>query len=311
MTTQTLPEWYQPAPPAPVSRGRRRGRARATARRALARLGEALARELAGAQAPPASPLTRIEPRAKVLGFLLLIFGATFVHGLVPLAVLLGGVVAVSVASRVGARRLLRVWLGVPLFSLAIILPATLNLVTPGEPMWTLWRLAPGLRLGPWALPEVIAVTQPGVVVATRFLLRSTDCVLLALLLVATSDSAALMAGLRRLGMPRAFGMVLAMTQRYLAVLLRAAEEIHLAKLSRSLAPGSLRAEQRWVAAGIGSLLRRTRALAEDIHRAMLSRGWDGEVRIAARSRLRLADGLFLTAVAGLMVGLLALERLT
>lgn len=312
MTSQTLPEWYGEAefPAAPGNGRRGRRRAGAVVRRALASLGEALARELAGAQGPPASWLARVEPRAKIAGFMLLIFGTTLLHGLAPLGAVFASVTVVSLAGGLGARRLARVWLGVPLFSLAIILPATLSPITPGPPLLTLWRLAPGARLGPWALPEAIAVTRPGVEVAVRFLLRSTDCVMLAFVLVATSDHAALLAGLRRLGMPRAFGMVLAMMQRYLAVLLRSAEEIHLAKLSRTIAAGGLRNEQRWVAAGVGNLFRRTRLLAEEVHEAMLSRGYDGEVRITAGGRLRLPDALFVVAAAAFMAAMLAADRL-
>ena len=121
-------------------------------------------------------------------------------------------------------------------------------------------------------------MTGSGLIVAGRFLLRSLDCVTLAYLLVATTDPAALLGGLRRLGMPRVFGMVLTMAQRYVAVLLRAAEEIHLAKLSRTIAPARLRGEQRWVAAGIGILFRRTHKLAQEVHLAMISRGYDGEL---------------------------------
>jgi energy-coupling factor transporter transmembrane protein EcfT len=69
---------------------------------------------------------------------------------------------------------------------------------------------------------------------------------------------------------------LLSMMERYLWVLARAAEEIHLAKASRSIARGSLRDEQAWVAAGIGSLFRRTRALGHEVYLAMISRGYTG-----------------------------------
>ena len=80
--------------------------------------------------------------------------------------------------------------------------------------------------------------------------LRATACVCLAMLLAASTSPARLFRGLQGLGVPRVFVMLLGMTERYLAVLLRAAGEIHLAKISRSIAPGRLRQEHSWVAAG-------------------------------------------------------------
>ena len=236
----------------------------------------------------------------------MLIVGTTLVHQLAPLGALALAIGAAAFASGVSVRRLARVWLGVPLFSLVVILPAALNLMTEGPALLTLWRLGPGAKLGPWMLPQAITITRPGVVIAARFVLRTVDCATLAFLLVATTEQDVLVNALRRLGMPRGLGMVLAMTQRYLTVLLRAAEQIHLAKLSRGMGDGSLRQEQHWLAAGIGSLFRRTRHLAEEVDEAMLSRGYDGDLQVGAVARLRLLDVMWLAGAAA-CVGLLIL----
>jgi len=306
-----LPDWYAATSAIDLAPRRELPRRRGLlVRRALAALGEALARELGASEAPPASWLSGVEPRAKVIGSVLLIAIATAVHHPIVLAALFGAVAAAALSAGIGMRRLARVWLGVPLFSAAVILPAALNLMTDGPALITLLRLDPGAHVGPWALPPVIAITRPGVVVAARFLLRALDCVSLAFVLAATTDGSMLLNALRRLGMPKAFGMTLAMMQRYLAVLLRAAEDIHLAKLSRSIAASDLRQEQRWVAAGMGALFRRTRRLAEQVHNAMLSRGYDGDVQIGAPRRLRIGDGAWLAAMAIVAAALLAADRL-
>ncbi|HUV04045.1 MAG TPA: cobalt ECF transporter T component CbiQ [Armatimonadota bacterium] len=278
-------------------------------RRALAGLAEALAGELSS-PARSESWLARIEPRAKVLGIVALIFGTSLLNDLLPLAALSVAAVVLALSGRTGLRRLAKVWLGVPLFSLAIILPAMTNLVTQGSPVAVICHIGPGAKLGPWSIPDTIAITSSGLVVAGRFLLRVFASVTLAFVLIATTDHSALLNGLRRLGMPRAFGMVLAMTQRYLALLLRTAEEIHLAKLSRTITAGSLRNEQRWVAAGIGSLFRRTHRLMQEVHDAMLSRGYDGDVRATCKSRLRISDGLWLACAIAVTAALILSDRL-
>lgn len=308
MSVPTLPDWYSNSVPDVTLAGSRSRRASLPVRRALARLAEVIARELS----TPAdgSWLARIEPRAKIAGALALVVSATLLQKPWPLVTLFALALALTISGRLALSRLVRVWLGVPLFSLAIILPATLNIVTHGPAVLTLWHFAPGSEFGPWALPEALTITQTGLVVAGRFMLRSLTCVTLVLVLVATTDASVLLNALRRLGMPRVFGMVLTMSHRYLTVLLRAAEEIHLAKLSRTITAGTLRHEQRWVAASMGILFRRTHQLAQEVHEAMLSRGYDGDLQVKARPGLQLLDWIWLSAVALVIAWLALAERL-
>lgn len=291
---------------------RRRARRRRASyvRRALAGFARSLASEFSGSHPSQSGPLSRLDPRAKIAGIVVLIVGATLVHGLIPLGLLFGVAMVLAASGGIGVRRLARVWLGVPLFSAAIILPAITNFVTDGRTIVTLWHFGAGARLGPWPLPDALTITDAGLLVAARFLLRIVDCVSLAFILVATTGPGALVNGLRRLGTPKTFGMVLSMSQRYLALLVRAAEEIHLAKLSRTISLGSVRREQRWVASGMGSLFRRTHRLAQEVHDAMISRGYDGDLRPRAAPGLRYADGVWLIASVAVAAALIVSDRL-
>ncbi|MHB0912923.1 MAG: cobalt ECF transporter T component CbiQ [Armatimonadota bacterium] len=284
-----LPEWYCNSGPAAT-----RQPGRNFARKALARIGETLARELSGSEISP-SWLSHVEPRARVLGIVALIFAVTLLHQIASLAGVFIALVAVSASMRLPARRLARVWIGVPLFGLAIILPATLNVVTDGPTALALWR--------------EIAITQTGLVVAARFLLRSLDCITLSFLLIASTDPPTLVSALRRLGMPKVFGAVLAMMQRYMAVLLRTSEEVHLAKLSRTISASSVRHEQRWVASGIGVLFRRTHKLVEEVRLAMLSRGYDGDLQVRVSRRWSLPDVACVVVVAAVAAVTLLVDR--
>lgn len=309
MSRLTLPEWYLNSNPVCTSNPAGSRRLRALVRQGLDKLTEILASEVTSQKAADCW-LRHMESRAKIIGIFLLIFGMTFLQGLLPLALLLALAIILIISSGIRLGRLIRLWIGVPLFSLAIVLPATTNLVTPGSSLITVWHFGPNATLWKWHLPEVLAITDSGIIVATRFLLRTMDAVTLAFVLIATTDHPELIGGLRQLRMPRVFGMVLAMAQRYLAVLLRVAEEIHLAKLSRTVCPQSLRQEQRWVASGIANLFRRTHSLAQEVHNAMLSRGFDGEVRVLVKRRMRLLDVIWLVAVTLLLAGLIICDRI-
>lgn len=310
MTNLTLPEWYTSAIEGEREAVPHPSRRRAVwVRRALARLGKALARELTASPCA-GSWLGRIEARVKVAAVLLLIIASTFLHSLGALAAMFGAILALALSVRMPARSLARVWLGVPVFSLAIILPAATNLVTPGSSWCTVWSFGHAIRIWQWTLPESVTVTSAGIVVAGRFLLRSIDCVTLSYLLIATTDHAVLLNALRRLGMPRVFGMALTMAHRYVALILRLAEEIHLAKISRTMSAGSVRSEQRWAAAGIGILFRRTHRLACEVQNAMISRGYDGNLQVGFRAAICVRDMICLAGAIALAGVLIAMDWL-
>ena len=234
--------------------------------------------------------LQQIDARAKVVGLLGLVVVATLVHSFAALFVLYVLCVLLAVSSRVRLRRFAAIWLVVPLFSAAIMLPATLNLVTDGHPVWVLW--------------SGVAVTDTGLALAGRFVLRTAVCVSLTMLLAWTTRPVRLFRGLRMLGVPQVFVALLTMMERYLAVLAKTAQEIHTAKISRTIAVTNLRGEHAWVAAGMGALYRRTHSLGRQVHLAMISRGYSGEVRMLDEPRMRPRDLAFLLGAAALGVGL-------
>jgi len=200
----------------------------------------------------------------------------------------------------------MRIWLAIPLFSAAFMLPALLNVVTPGHAVFTLCHFS-NAHFGHWQLPATLSITDGGIYVSLRFILRTAVCITLALLLTTSTRTHRLFRGLRALGVPMLFVMLLSMMTRYLTVFVRAAEEIHLAKISRSIAVAGLRQEQAWVAAGIGSLFRRTQAYGDAVHLAMISRGYTGEIHLLDDPRWGLRDWAFLLIAAGFGIVMLLL----
>ncbi|HEY3328825.1 MAG TPA: cobalt ECF transporter T component CbiQ [Capsulimonadaceae bacterium] len=287
------------APPPSVAGMRARRNVVRHAVGSFARLVEELAANNDIASAP--GLLQQVDPRAKVVGLIGLIVVVTLLHNIATLAIAYTACIALAAASRIPARRFARAWLAIPLFSAAVVLPAALNIVTPGHPLLTLWRFEAG------HVPATLDVTDNGLYVAARFILRTAVCVTLALLLTATTHSNRLFRGLRALGVPMLFVTLLSMMERYLVVFVRAAEEIHLAKISRSITVGNTRQEQAWVASGMGALFRRTQSLGNDVHLAMVSRGYTGEVYLLDEPQWRVTDWAFLLVIAGTVIVLVVI----
>jgi cobalt ECF transporter T component CbiQ len=303
-----LPDWLAAGSAAPPSRelgGREKAR---FARRGLGAIFSA-ATVLFGPGGDGSRPgwLSEIDSRAKIVGLLGLLVCATLSRSLAALFACILWVLLVWALGGVGWRRLGAALVGLPLFGLALCAPAAFNVVTPGRSVLVLCHLGAG-SWGPWSWPDTLALTDRGLYVALRLFLRIAACVSIGALLVASTRPRDLFRGLGGLGVPSGFVLVLDMTVRYLAVLLRSAEEIHLAKLSRSIAHVPVRRDQAWAAAGIGELYRKSRKLAGEVADAMVSRGYAGEVRSLSAGRWGWPETVLLCACATGAVLSLVLE---
>jgi cobalt ECF transporter T component CbiQ len=230
--------------------------------------------------------LQRLDARAKLIGFLALILVTALLRRPGPLLALYTLALVLALASRLPLGMLLkRVWLSVPLFVGALALPAALNIVTPGPAVLTFWS------------HPLVALTAPGLLTAGTLTLRVGVAVTLAALLALTTGGNDLLQAARALFVPRQIVLMMALTYRYLLLLLQTAAEMFLARRSRTVGRTTNAQGRQFVGSSIGALFGKTLALAEEVHAAMLSRGFTGEIRTLARRRWGAADTAWLLAV--------------
>ncbi|HLJ54899.1 MAG TPA: cobalt transporter CbiM [Chthonomonadaceae bacterium] len=235
--------------------------------------------------------LQGIDARAKIVTLLLLIVVTGLTRRPPVLAGLYAIALALGLASRLPLRMLLRrVWLAVPVFVAAIALPLVLTTVTPGRELFPIW---PAPRVG---------VSAPGLALAATLTLRVGTAVTFALLLTETTRWTDLLAGLRTIGLPRVFLTALAMTYRYIVVSLQTAAEVFTARRSRTIGRTSDRDGRRFIGSSIGALFGKSMATAEEVHAAMLSRGFRGEIRTLRAARWRPVDTAWTAAVCAVAV---------
>lgn len=231
-----------------------------------------------------ASPVHRLDPRAKILAtglFILTVasFGRYEVSALVPFALFpaslmaLGGIPAGFILRRVLA--------ALPF----VLLLGALNPVLDRAPL---------LMLGP------VGVTG-GWVSFASILLRFALTVGSALVLVATTGMDGVCLGLERLGAPRAFAQQVAFLHRYAFVLGSETFRIHRARTLRAFGRKLHPAEFATLA---GHLLLRAWDRARRIHVAMLSRGFTGHFPEPRPLAWRRRDLLFTLGWAGVFAAL-------
>jgi cobalt/nickel transport system permease protein len=239
-----------------------------------------------------------LDTRIKLITFLFILIIISFIHSPQALWLLYGLSLVLAAVSRLPLGFFIkRVWLFVPIFSATIVLPALLNIVTPGDPLLILLRLNTVHHWGPYTIPQEIAITRQGLWGGIVFVSRVSASVSFVVLLTLTQKWADIFAGLRSLFVPKIFVMTLSMTYRYLFVFLRLIQDMYRGRKSRTIRSLSSAAERNWIASRIGVTYEKSVEMAEDVYRAMLSRGFHGEFRPLVRFRTTMVDYIWLVTV--------------
>jgi len=228
--------------------------------------------------------LQNLDPRVKVITFLALLLAVNLSQGLLIIVVLYFLTLLLASRSRIPLCFFIkRVWLFMPFFTGLVALPALFNIFTPGNPIVTLWQTD---RFH-------LAITVQGLRTATFLVLRVGVSVSLAILSVLTTPWATLLKALRILSLPQVFILTLGMAYRYSFLLLHTANNMFLARQSRTVGQMSGRENRRWIAASTTTLLAKSYHLSQGVYLAMLSRGFRGEAQMLGTFQLKPSDWLW------------------
>jgi cobalt/nickel transport system permease protein len=241
--------------------------------------------------------LQRRDPRAKLLGFVILILAVSLAHHALTIVLLYAAVLVAATASHLPMSFYIkRVWLGIPFFAGVVILPSIF--LTGGH---AIFRIPLGITT--WT------ATREGLTGATIFVLRVGTSVSLAVLLVLTTKWADVLKSLRVLRVPAVFVLVLSMTYRYIFLFLHTVTSMFLARKSRTLATTSGAEQRRWAVASMGALLSKSFRISTEVYQAMLSRGFHGEMYSYDDYTMLPKDWLLLIAAVLLAIAATYLDR--
>ena len=226
--------------------------------------------------------LQSLDPRVRVVGILVLVMSAVLCRRLSVIAAILAVAVVIAIASRLSLWSLAtRVWLVILGFTGAIVLPALF--LTPGKPLFTL----PAIPL---------SISAQGVNSASLLILRVETAATLTTILVLCTPWTHVLKALRSLHLPAEIVTMLAMTHRYVFLLIETANQMFESRQSRTVGELTGSEKRRMTARTAGVLLSKSVDLSHEIYLAMVSRGFDGEVQLLSGFRMKALDYLALTA---------------
>ncbi len=245
--------------------------------------------------------LQQLDPRVKLVTLVGLLVVTACVRSVPVLVGLYLGTLGLAAASRLSLPFFIkRVWLFIPIFTGIVVLPATLNVITPGTIV---------VPLGTW-FGHQLGVTSEGLHGATIIIVRVAVSISLVVLLTLTTPWTRLLAALRALFVPKMFILVLGMAYRYLFHLLGSVTDMYTARKSRTVNEDtSVTSGRRFVAASGGALFGKAQVLSEEVYLAMVARGYNGNAKALRQLHVRAFDVAWIAACVLAAVAVLGIDR--
>jgi len=189
-------------------------------------------------------------------------------------------------------------------FGFLIILPASLNLITPGKIILNLFTLNKPLHFWIYNIPLKIGFTENGIRVVTLVFLRVLNSVSFAMLIVFTTSFPAFIKSFRILGVPYTFLMIISLAYKYIFILSRTIEETYLALKSRLTGNVKNRNIRDLIGGRIFFIFKRSAIIYENTYFAMVSRGYQGKIILQSQKKITIKDiiALFIIIVSGVCI---------
>ena len=175
-------------------------------------------------------------------------------------------------------------------FGFIIALPSSLNVITPGEVVLPLFSLGSAHSLWMYSIPKDIGITREGLRGVAMLTLRVSNSVSISLLVLYTTPFTELMRALKVFRVPDTFIMVINLAYKYVFIFARTVEEMHLAKKSRLAGAVEDKEARKWIAGRIALVFRKTQLKCEEIYKAMVARGFSGEVSLSGFPKAGVRD---------------------
>jgi cobalt/nickel transport system permease protein len=183
------------------------------------------------------------------------------------------------------------------LFGFLVVLPASLNIITPGKIIFNLISFNKPSQFWIYKIPENIGFTENGIQVVVLIFLRVLNSVSLALLIVFTTPFPSFIKSFKILGVPDTFLMIISLAYKYIFILSRTIEDTYFALKSRLLGNMKNSGLRKLISGRIFFIFKRSVVIYENTYFAMVSRGYTGKVKLHTEHHFTLTDFIALVLI--------------
>jgi cobalt/nickel transport system permease protein len=148
-----------------------------------------------------------------------------------------------------------------------------------------------------------LTITYDGLIVFWNILVKAYLCILIMILLTASTSFSELLKAFEKLKLPPIFIMILSFMYRYIFVVQDELMKMIQAKEARTIG-GSTPSHIKVFTNMIGILFMRAYERAEAVYLAMCSRGFEGKIRTVSSFQLKRKDFYFLLVMISILLGI-------
>jgi cobalt/nickel transport system permease protein len=190
-----------------------------------------------------------------------------------------------------------KIFLLVFIFGFIVVLPASLNIVTPGKIIFNIITFNKPLHFWIYTIPQNIGFTENGFKVVLLVFLRILNSVSFALLIVFTTSFPSFIKSFKILGVPDTFLMIISLAYKYIFILSRTIEETYFALKSRL--SGNIRNSKirELISGRIFFIFKKSMIIYESTYDAMVSRGYQGKIILHSQKKLSSFDFVALSII--------------
>ena len=193
------------------------------------------------------------------------------------------------------------------IFGFLVILPASLNIITPGKIIFNLISFNKLSHFWIYTIPKNIGFTENGFQVVSLVFLRVLNSVSFSLLIVYTTSFPSFIKSFKIIGVPDTFLMIITLAYKYIFILSRTIEETYFALKSRLSGNPKSSSLRKLISGRIFFIFKRSVIIYENTYFAMVSKGYNGKVKLHSQHHFTLIDfiTLIIIVASGIVVILL------
>jgi len=189
-------------------------------------------------------------------------------------------------------------------FGFLAVLPASLNVITSGKIIFNLITFDKPSHFLIYTIPENIGFTDNGFQVVLLVFLRVLNSVSFSLLIVFTTPFSSFIKSFKLVGVPDTFLMIISLAYKYIFILSQTIEETYFALKSRLA--GNIKGKniRNIIGGRVFFIFKKSRIIYENTYYAMVSRGYNGEVKLNSKYHFTLLDlvSLLIVVATGLVI---------
>ncbi|MGD0583030.1 MAG: energy-coupling factor transporter transmembrane component T [Bacteroidales bacterium] len=242
--------------------------------------------------------MQKINPNVKLISLIYLVVVISFAGDLYEQIIITAVIFLLYLSARFNVIQVYRkIFFLAFIFGFLVVLPASLNIITPGKIIFNIITFKRSSHFWIYNIPQSIGFTVKGFEVVALVFLRVLNSVSFALLIVFTTPFASLIKSFKIIGVADTFQMIISLAYKYIFILSRTIEETYFALKSRLSGNIKSRGIRKLVSGRIFFIFKRSMIIYENTYYAMVSRGYNGKVKLHSKDHFTFLDFIVLAVI--------------